>query len=123
MNEQDKVAVLVVDDAALIRQMFRQILTKTEFVVVGEAADGEEAVSLYLAHRPHIVLMDIIMPGSDGIEAVKQIIAADPNARVVMCSALGNDGIVMEALAAGASDFIVKPFVRTDVLETLSSLL
>jgi len=110
---------LIVDDTALIRRMLAQILSGTEFEVVGVAADGREAVEKFSELSPDFVLMDVMMPGVSGIEAVRQIIAHDPIAQIVMCSAYGEESVVNEALNAGAIDFIQKPFIANDVLETL----
>jgi len=115
--------ILVVDDTPFIRRMLRHILGESEFEVVGEAADAEEAVRKFDELCPDFVLMDIIMPGTSGIEAVRQILAKDPKVRIVMCSALGHESVVGEALAAGASDFIEKPFMPDQVLQTLRNLI
>ena len=117
------VRTLVVDDTLFIRQMLKQILSHTEFEVVGEAANGEQAVSKYDELAPDLVIMDIIMPGVSGLDAVKQIMEKHPEARIVMCSALGHEHVVVEALSAGARDFIVKPFVPAQVLQTLRTLI
>jgi two-component system, chemotaxis family, chemotaxis protein CheY len=114
---------LVVDDTELIRRMLMQILRNSEFEVVGAAVDGSEAVELYGQLSPDLVLMDIMMPGIGGIEAVRKILEQDAAARIVMCSAFGEDAIVAEALEAGALDFIAKPFIADQVLTTLRALL
>ncbi len=111
--------VLVVDDAAFMRRMLRDILTRNGLEVAGEAADGETAIERYVELRPDLVLMDITMPGISGIEAVRRIVAVDPAARIVMCSALGQQALVLESLEAGARDFIVKPFHPGKVMETV----
>lgn len=111
--------VLVADDAAFMRQMIREIIEPEGFEVVGEATDGLEVVETYKKLHPDLVMMDIVMPKCSGIDAVKQIIAADKSARVVMCSALGQESLVQEALQAGARDFIVKPFKPDAVVATL----
>ena len=110
---------LIVDDTVLIRRMLAQILGGTEFEVIDVAADGQEAIEKFSELSPDFVLMDVMMPGISGIEAVRQIIAHDPTAQVVMCSAYGEESVVNEALNAGAIDFIQKPFIADDVLETL----
>ena len=102
--------ILIVDDAAFMRMMIKDILTKNGYEVVAEAANGVEAVELYKSHQPDLVTMDITMPEMDGIEAVKQIKAVNPAAKVIMCSAMGQQSMVMDAIKAGANDFIVKPF-------------
>lgn len=111
--------VLVADDAAFMRQMIREIIEPEGFEVVGEAADGVEVVASYRDLAPDLVMMDIVMPRCSGIDAVKEIVASSPAARIVMCSALGQETLVMEALQAGAKDFIVKPFKPDAVLNTL----
>lgn len=115
-------STLVVDDTPFIRRMLIHILGETEFEVVGEAADAEEAVRKFTELAPEFVLMDIIMPGTSGIDAVRQILALEPTARIVMCSALGHETVVEEALEAGACDFIEKPFMPDQVLATLRGL-
>ena len=117
-----KARVLIADDASFMRQMIREIIEPEGFEIVAEAADGVEAVEQYQSVQPDIVTMDIVMPKRSGIDAVRQIIAAHPDACVVMCSALGQETLVMEALQAGAKDFIVKPFKPDAVLETLNKL-
>ena len=109
--------ILIVDDAAFMRMMIKDILTKNGYEVVAEAANGVEAVELYKSHQPDLVTMDITMPEMDGIEAVKQIKAVNPAAKVIMCSAM-----VMDAIKAGANDFIVKPFQADRVLEAVKKI-
>ena len=111
--------ILIVDDAAFMRMMIKDILTKNGYEVVAEAANGVEAVELYKSHQPDLVTMDITMPEMDGIEAVKQIKAVNPAAKVIMCSAMGQQSMVMDAIKAGANDFIVKPFQADRVLEAV----
>jgi len=116
--------VLIVDDAAFMRSMIAEILEKSgQFEVVGYAATGSEALERYRELEPHLVTMDIVMPKRSGIDAVKEIVAKDPDACVVMCSALGQETLVMEALQAGAKDFIVKPFKPDSVLGTIKKVL
>jgi two-component system chemotaxis response regulator CheY len=115
--------VLVADDAAFMRQMIREILEAEGLEVVGEAVDGVEAVDAFEKMHPDLVTMDIVMPRCSGIDAVKGIRKLDPTARIVMCSALGQETLVMEALQAGASDFIVKPFKPDSVIATLKKVL
>ena len=114
--------VLVADDAAFMRQMIREIIEPEGFEVVGEASDGVEVVESYHELEPDLVMMDIVMPKCSGIDAVKEIVAKAPAARIVMCSALGQESLVMEALQAGAQDFIVKPFKPDAVLATLKKV-
>ena len=114
--------ILTVDDAAFMRMMIKDILTKNGYEVVAEAANGVEAVELYKSHQPDLVTMDITMPEMDGIEAVKQIKAVNPAAKVIMCSAMGQQSMVMDAIKAGANDFIVKPFQADRVLEAVKKI-
>ena len=111
--------VLIVDDAAFMRMMIKDILEKNGFEVIGEASNGIKAVELYKKDKPDIVTMDITMPDMDGIEAVKEIKEFDPSAKVIMCSAMGQQTMVMDAIRAGARDFIVKPFQADRVLEAI----
>jgi two-component system chemotaxis response regulator CheY len=115
--------VLIVDDAAFMRMMLRDILAKNGFEVVGEADNGKVAVQMYGELKPDVVTMDITMPEMDGIAAVKEIKAADPEAKVVMVSAMGQQAMVIEAIRSGAADFIVKPFQPDRVLEALGKAL
>lgn len=114
--------ILIVDDAAFMRMMIKDILTKNGYEVVAEAANGVEAVELYKSHQPDLVTMDITMPEMDGIEAVKQIKEVNPAAKVIMCSAMGQQSMVMDAIKAGANDFIVKPFQADRVLEAVKKI-
>ncbi|MEK6266320.1 MAG: response regulator [Clostridium sp.] len=114
--------VLIVDDAAFMRMMIKDILEKNGFDVIGEANNGIKAVELYKVERPDIVTMDITMPDMDGIEAVKAIKAFDPTAKIIMCSAMGQQSMVMDAIRAGAKDFIVKPFQADRVLEAIKKV-
>ncbi len=114
--------VLVVDDAAFMRVTLRNVLAPAGFVVE-EAANGAEAVTRYSEVSPDVVTMDITMPEKDGIEATKEIMALDPNARVVMVSALGQEKMVKDAILAGAKDFIVKPFQPDRILSALNRVL
>ena len=102
--------VLIVDDAAFMRMMIKDILEKGGFEIVGEANNGIKAVELFKKEKPDVVTMDITMPDMDGIEAVKAIKEFDPAAKIIMCSAMGQQTMVMDAIKAGAKDFIVKPF-------------
>lgn len=115
--------VLIVDDAAFMRMMIKDILEKNGYEVVGEANNGIKAVEMYKKEKPDIVTMDITMPDMDGIEAVKEIKAFDQAARIIMCSAMGQQGMVMDAIRAGAKDFIVKPFQADRVLEAVKKAL
>lgn len=115
--------ILIVDDAAFMRMMIKDIVTKNGYQVVGEAANGAEAVELYEKCSPDIVTMDITMPEKDGISAVKDIMAFDPKAKVIMCSAMGQQSLVMDAIRAGARDFLVKPFKPERVIEAIDKVL
>ena len=114
--------ILVADDASFMRQMIREIVEAQGHEVVGEASDGDEVVEEWKRLHPDVVTMDIVMPRRSGIDAVKSIIELDPKARIVMCSALGQESLVMEAIEAGASDFIVKPFRAEDVLAVVKKV-
>lgn len=122
MNEMGQ-KVLVVDDAAFMRMMIKDILTKNGFDVVGEAADGNEAVAQYKELSPDLVTMDITMPEKDGISALKEIKLFDPNAKIIMCSAMGQQAMVIDAIQAGAKDFIVKPFQAERVIDAINKTL
>jgi two-component system chemotaxis response regulator CheY len=115
--------ILVVDDAAFMRMMIKNILTKEGYNVVGEAENGKVAVNLYEKLKPDLVTMDITMPEMDGIEGVKAIRQMDPEARIIMCSAMGQQSMVMEAIQAGAKDFIVKPFQHERILQAIERVL
>ncbi len=115
--------VLIVDDALFMRNMLRNIFLESGFEVVGEAQNGNEALEKYRELGPDLVTMDIVMPEKNGIEALKDILSADPAARVVICSALGQETLIMEALEAGARDFIVKPFKPPKVIEVAQKVL
>uniref|UniRef100_A0A7C1F347 Stage 0 sporulation protein A homolog n=1 Tax=Ammonifex degensii TaxID=42838 RepID=A0A7C1F347_9THEO len=115
--------VLIVDDAAFMRMMIKNILTKNGYEVVGEAENGIVAVELYKQLKPDLVTMDITMPEMDGIASVKAIRAVDPNAKIIMVSAMGQQAMVMEAIQAGAKDFIVKPFQQERILQAMERVL
>lgn len=115
--------VLIVDDAVFMRNMIRDIFSSGGFEVIGEAANGLEAVEKYRELKPDLITMDIVMPFKSGIEATREIVGTDPDAIVVMCSALGQESLVMEAIEAGASDFIVKPFKEDEVLAIVRKVL
>lgn len=114
--------ILIVDDAAFMRMMLGNILRDAGHEIVGEAQNGKEGVSLYSKLHPDIVTMDITMPDLDGLSALKQIHELDKNSKVVMCSAMGQQAMVIEAIQNGAKDFIVKPFDANRVLETIAKL-
>ena len=115
--------VLIVDDAAFMRMMIKDILNKNGFDVVGEAEDGVQAIEKYKELTPDLVTMDITMPEMDGIAALKEIKKINPNSTVIMCSAMGQQAMVIDAIQAGAKDFIVKPFQADRVLEAINKAL
>ncbi|MEH2942676.1 response regulator [Lachnospiraceae bacterium KK002] len=114
--------ILICDDAAFMRMMIKDILTKNGYNIAGEAENGLKAVEKYNETKPDLVLMDITMPEMDGIQALKQIKAADPSACIIMCSAMGQQAMVIEAIQSGAKDFIVKPFQAERVLEAVKKV-
>ncbi|WP_077615090.1 response regulator [Caenibacillus caldisaponilyticus] len=111
--------ILVVDDAAFMRMMIKDILTKNGYEVIAEAGDGQEAIEKYKEHKPDLVTLDITMPEMDGITCLKKIREFDPNAKIIMVSAMGQQAMVIDAIQAGAKDFIVKPFQTDRVLEAI----
>ena len=115
--------VLVVDDAVVMRMMIKGILSKNGFEVVGEAQNGAEAVDKYKALHPDLVTMDMVMPEMDGVTAVKHIIAVDPAAKIIMCTSMGQQGLLDEAMEAGATSFITKPFQPPKILEAIGKVL
>ncbi|HHW40351.1 MAG TPA: response regulator [Syntrophomonadaceae bacterium] len=115
--------ILIVDDAAFMRMMLKDILTKNGYIVAGEAENGAVAVEKFKELRPDLVTMDITMPEKDGITAVKEICAIDSNAKIIMCSAMGQQAMVIDSIQAGAKDFIVKPFQPDRVLEAVAKVL
>ena len=115
--------ILCVDDAAFMRMMVKNTLTQNGYTDIYEAADGLQAVEKYMEIKPDLVIMDITMPNMDGLEALKTIRSKDPNAIVVMCSAMGQEAMVVEAIKAGAKDFIVKPFKPDRIVKTISSII
>lgn len=115
--------ILVVDDAAFMRMMIKDVLTKNGYTILGEAENGQKAIEKYKELTPDLVIMDITMPEVDGIQAVKEIKKIDPNAKIVMCSAMGQQAMVIESIQAGARDFIVKPFQADRVIEAVKKVL
>ena len=111
--------VLVVDDAVFMRMKLKDVLEKNNYQVIAEAKNGVEAIASYKANRPDFVLMDIVMPEMDGMEALKRIRKLDPDAKVIICSAMGQQNIVLEAVREGAIDFIVKPFEDDRLIKSL----
>lgn len=114
--------ILITDDAAFMRHMIKNVLVKEGYEIAGEACNGNECVQLFQELKPDICLLDITMPQKDGIEAVKEIMQIDPNAKIIMISALGHQNKIIEALEAGARDFIVKPFEPQRVIEAIKRL-
>jgi two-component system chemotaxis response regulator CheY len=119
MDGETRRRVLVVDDELLFRVLMKQLLRSTAYEVVAEAGDGQQAVVQFEAKRPDMVLMDVMMPDMDGVMAVRRILAIEPQACIVMCSAVGAQRVLLEALQAGARDYVMKPFSRQKVLEAL----
>ncbi len=115
--------VLITDDALFMRVTLKNILEKNGYEIAGEASNGRESVELYQQTKPDLVTMDITMPELDGISAVREIRKLDPQANVIMCTAMGQKQMVMEAVAAGARDFIVKPFQPDKVIEAIQKIL
>lgn len=115
--------VLICDDAIFMRTMIGDILTQAGFQIVGEAETGVQAVEKYRELRPDLVTMDIVMPDMGGIDAVREIVGDDPDAKILMCSAMGQQALVIEAIQAGARDFVVKPFQPSRVLEAVQRVL
>ena len=115
--------ILICDDAAFMRMMIKNVLTKGSYNVAGEAENGAKAVEKYKELSPDLVLMDITMPEMDGIQALKEIKAIDGGAKVIMCSAMGQQAMVVESIQAGAKDFIVKPFQEDRVLEAVKKVI
>ena len=114
--------ILVVDDAKFMRMMVSNIIVEMGHEVIAEGSNGEEAVELYKKHHPDIVMMDITMPTKDGLQAVKEIIAFDASAKVIMCSAMGQQAMVMDAIKSGAKNFIVKPFQKENIEKAINAL-
>lgn len=115
--------VLIVDDVAFVRQTLSEILTEAGYQVIAEAADGQQAVEMYRKHRPDVVTMDVVMPNMSGIEATRKLLKAEPSARVIMVTAMGQENLIMEAINSGARDYITKPFSADLILKTLERVL
>lgn len=117
------VKTLITDDNTFMRMTLRHLLEENGYTVVGEATDGQQAVQLYQELQPDLVFMDITMPGTGGIEAVKEIIRIDSQARIIMVSAMGQKAFIMDALKAGAKDFVVKPFQEEQILAVVAGII
>jgi two-component system chemotaxis response regulator CheY len=115
--------ILIADDAAFMRMMLKDILTKGGYVVAGEAVNGQEAIDKFQELKPDLVTMDITMPQKNGIAALEEIIEINPSAKVVMCSAMGQQAMVIKSIQSGAKDFIVKPFRPERVIDAIKKLL
>jgi two-component system chemotaxis response regulator CheY len=115
--------VLIVDDAVFMRNTLKEIFTSSGYEIAGEAANGVEAVEKYQDVTPEVTTMDIVMPFKNGIEATREILKSDPSATIIICSALGQESLVMEAIEAGATDFIVKPFKAENVIQVVKKAL
>ncbi len=115
--------VLVCDDASFMRTMITDILTEAGFEIVGEAKNGVQAVEKYNELKPDLVTMDVVMPDKNGIDAVRDIIKSDPAAKILMCSAMGQQALMADAIQAGAKDFVVKPFEPSRVLEAMNRII
>lgn len=115
--------ILLVDDAEFMRMMLKNTLTQAGYTDLCEASDGVQAIEVYNAEKPDLVFMDITMPNKDGLETLKELKASDPNATIVMCSAMGQETMVMESIKSGARDFIVKPFKADRILSTVKKIL
>ena len=116
-------SILICDDAAFMRMMIKDILTKNGYDIAGEAENGAVAVDKYSETKPDLVMMDITMPEKDGIQALKEIRSKDGSANIIMCSAMGQQAMVIESIQAGAKDFIVKPFQADRVLEAVRKVI
>lgn len=115
--------ILIVDDAGFMRKMVQTHLSKAGYTNFIEGEDGQRAIDIYKEEKPDLVIMDITMPNVDGIEALRQIKSGDPDAKIIMCSAMGQEAMVMEAIKLGALDFIVKPFKADRIIQTVNKIL
>lgn len=118
-----KISFLVVDDAIFMRTVLKKMLTEADFMVVGEAGNGIQAIEMAKALQPDIVTLDITMPEMDGMEAIEKILEVSPNSKIIMCSAMGQHGKVVDAIKRGAKDFIIKPFEKTRVLQAIYNVM
>ncbi len=115
--------IMMVDDAAFMRMTIKNALTKAGYTDIVEAEDGQRAVEVYEQEKPDLVIMDITMPNMDGIQALQAIKSKDSGAKVIMCSAMGQEAMVVQAIQLGAMDFIVKPFKPDRILQTVNKIL
>jgi len=111
--------ILVVDDIAFVRKTLTEILTEAHYEVIGQAADGREAINLYTKLKPDLVTLDLVMPNMSGIEAARQITKMDPSSRIIMITAMAHENLIMEAINSGARDYVLKPFTTPDILKAL----
>ncbi|MDD3164325.1 MAG: response regulator [Oscillospiraceae bacterium] len=119
----DEKVILIADDAVFMRKMIRSTLESAGYTKFLEAKNGNEAIALYQESGADLIFLDVTMPDKDGLQVLKEIMAMRPDAKVVMCSAIGQDGTIMDAIRSGASEFIIKPFKRDQVIDVVSSLL
>ena len=119
----DDKLILVVDDAAFMRRMVRMTLSEAGMTNIVEAKDGFEAVKIYKERHPDLVLLDITMTGENGLDALHDIMAYDPEAKIIMCTAIGQEQTIMEAISTGAVDYVVKPFQKDKLIETVQNVL
>ena len=116
--------IMIVDDASFMRAVLKKIVLQSGHEVIAEAGNGDDAITKFQQSKPDLVLMDIIMPpgpkAKDGIDALKQIVAADPSAKVIMCSSMGQQSLITEAIKSGAKDFVIKPFQPQKVIEAIT---
>ena len=122
-DKQAKSTAMIVDDSEVIREILRDLLTLGGYSIIAEASDGVEAVTLYNKLKPDLIIMDVIMPRDDGLKATKNIISQHKNAKIVMCSSITDDSLILSAYDAGASGIIFKPFVAEQVLEVINSVM
>jgi two-component system chemotaxis response regulator CheY len=116
-------SILIVDDTAFMRMLLKEIITFNGYFVAGEATNGSEAIEKYMQIKPALVMMDVVMPVMGGIEATKNIMKRDPGAKIIMCTAIGQPSVIMDAMKAGAIGYIVKPFQAAKVAEEMGKVL